>query len=275
MSGCNSKIGAPKTATYAFGAAELRVGALNKVNQLDHTDSTGVLSDAGLTYTREFAELRGGAGNAVLARGVSGSDAKITATMPEQTFRNLQLAVGNGAGADGGSLTTTVTAAQVATDTSVTIATNGTGANAIGAGSVISIHKAGSPEVVQILVVASVAGTTLTLDPTTPLIYDINPLDIVALRNTVNGGQSCGEEYFTVELVAESVGGNPPTVIKGWYGTVTSGLEFSQNNQNFSETSLEISLYPVPQNLVAAGGAMVGASKLIERAPTFMMLPVA
>ena len=271
MAGCSSKIGAPKTNKYVFGAAEVRVGAIGQANKLKHEDSLGVMSDVTLSYTREFTELRGGPGNAVLSRGATGTDAKITATLSEYTHRNLMLMVGNGLPAVSKSHSTTANAVAAVGDTSITIAADGTGVNAIAANDILSIHSVANPQDIQIVQVDSIAGTAVTLKANTPIMYDVAVLDVVTIQNAVGGGANCGEKYLTVQVVAESSNGGAPTVLNGWYGSVTSGLEFSQNNQNFSETPLEISLYPVPSNLTSAGAAMEHVVDLVSAAPTFQM----
>jgi len=271
MAGCSSKIGAPKTNKYVFGSAEVRVGVLSKVNRLKHEDSLGVLSDVTLSFTKEFTELRGGPGNAVLGRGLTGTDSKITATLSEHTHRNLMLMVGNGLTTATKEHATTVNASAAVGDTSITIAADGTGLNAIAQGDILSVYNQSRPEDVQILRVDSIAGTAVTLDAGTPLLFAVEPLDIITLVNPVGGGANCGEQYLTIQVVAESSNGGAPTVIQGWYGSVTSGLDYSQNNQGFSEATVEFSLYPVPSNLTKTGAIMEHAAELIAGAPTFQM----
>lgn len=269
MAGCKSNLGEAQTNKFLFGAPELRVGPLSEAGVLTQAHSLGVIEDAGLTYTREFTEKRGGPGNPVLARGISSSDAMITGSISELTRRNLSLLVGDGIASDADrDLLTTITAVAAIGDTTISVAAVSQGATNLATGDILNIYPVGRPEHIQSVTITSIAALVITIDQ--PLIYALVALDMVSLAVATGIGAVCGESYITVQLVSTLTSGTP-FLVHGWYGSITSGLELSTNNSSFSTSSLEISLYPTPSSLTSVGAVMEPAKKLIDLGKTVLI----
>jgi len=266
MAACSSTLGNSKSNEYIFGASEIRLGGLSDVLKLTGAHSLGVAQDVTLNYAREFTELRGGRNNPVLSRSVSQSDLTVTATLNEATHRNLSLLMGNGTPTTVFQPATTVGATASAGDVALTL-TAAFGTDPV-AGDLLIVHSAIDPAILQVVRVASVTtGTSITLHADTPLLFNVAISDVVDTVNAVSIGSSCGEEYLTCQILLDSVASKTPKVFMGWYGTITSSMEYSQSTTDYGTTSLEMSYYPVPANFTATGGEMEHAATEIAKHP--------
>lgn len=271
MAGCNSTLGNSKSDSYVFGASELRVGSLSNVLKLSQDHSVGVLQDVTINYSREFAELRGGRNNPVLSRSVSQSDLSVSATMNEATYRNLSLMLGNGDNTVTEDVTTTEATGASAAATTLTLAADFNSDPV--AGDLLVVYSAIDPAQIQVVRVASFATPAVTLHADTPLMFDVAVGDVIEKVNPIGIGASCGESYLTAQILLDSTSTNTPKQFLGWYGSITSSLEYSQSTTDYGTMSLEMSFYPVPASLVGAGADMEHAATEIAKYPLGFITP--
>ena len=258
---CLNTLGNSKTNSYIFGASEMRVGALTDVLKLTSAHSIGVLSSVEINFSREFADLRGGRANQLLAKSLSSTDLVVTATGSEATLRNLTLMTGQGITSTTFTANSPLTAAQVVGDTQLST----TADMSLSAGDYLSVVNCDNPGEVQIVKVASVdvTGLIVTLDAATPLIIAVKIGDIVNKMEFAPMSAPCKENFLTCQILLDSVDGDVPRQFLGFYGTVTSSLSYSQTSNDFGEFSMEMTFYQVPASFTATGGALERAADLI------------
>jgi hypothetical protein len=256
---CSNTLGNSKTNSYIFGASEMRIGVLSDVLKLTSANSIGVLNSVEINFAREFADLRGGRANQMLAKGLSQTDLTVTATGSEATIRNMALMAGQGIQEPVFTANSTATAPQVATDTEVTTAVD----MGLVAGDYLSIVDCDNSGAVQIVKVASAAALVVTLDATTPLILAVKAGDIVNKMEFVAMTAPCAENYLTCQILLDSVDSLVPRQFLGFYGLITSSLAYSQSSSDFGEYSMEMSFFQVPSSFTASGGDLERAADLI------------
>ncbi|RKX81773.1 MAG: hypothetical protein DRP70_17340, partial [Spirochaetes bacterium] len=204
-------LGSPVTTKFSIGTAELRIGPLSSANKLLDSHSVGLIDSSSVSITQESVDLEGGFPRILVDTAIVRQSAEITATLREYSRANLNVQLGRGIASVAADYATTVDDVTLAAGAVAIDVPTGEGTN-FTAGDIITTYPVGSPEKVSVMLVASIAIDTLTLDAGTPTLHDYAQGDPVFLSHALPVGDVDQTNYFAVMLVSKENSTGRPIV---------------------------------------------------------------
>ncbi|MNF63699.1 hypothetical protein D3C84_454070 [compost metagenome] len=257
-------LGSPVTNKFQIGTAELRVGPMTSAMKLLQTHSVGLVDSCSVTIGQESVDLEGGFPKQLMDSAVVRQTAEVSTVLREYSRRNLKIAIGDGVTTAVADVATTVGTAASAAATSLTLVA-GTG---ISGSDLVVAYKAGTPETVQILRVASVATNTLTLDASTPLLFDLAVGDPVFVAKQVAIGAVSQTNYMAAAIVQKENSSGRPLVWNFWKASISGNLEYATNASDFASTTMTLKCLQPAAAEYGVGANLAHLANIIPSHPT-------
>ena len=131
----------------------------------------------------------------------------------------------------------------------------------------LTMYPAGQPEKVSIVLVASVATDTVTLDAGTPTLHDYAVGDLIFISHQLPIGDVAQTNYFAVMLVNRENATGRPVGWSFWKGAIASGLEVANNADDFASTELTLKLLEPAAAEFGVGGDLNHLANIIPTHP--------
>lgn len=257
-------LGSPVSNKFMIGTAELRIGPLNQAMKLLQSHSVGLVDSVSVTIGQESVDLEGGFPKQLMDSAIVRQTAEVSAVLREYSRRNLKVAIGDGISTAATDVATTVGTGASAAATSLTVA-SGTG---ISANDLVVAYKPGAPETVQILRVQSVATNTLTLDTSTPLLFDLAIGDPVFVAKQVAIGAVSQTNYMAASVVQKENSTGRPMVWNFWKASISGNLEYATNADDFASTTLTLKCLQPAAAEYGVGANLAHLANVIPSHPT-------
>lgn len=259
-------LGAPVSNKFQIGTAELRVGAMTSAMRLLQTHSVGLVDSVSVTIGQESVDLEGGFPKQLVDSAIVRQTAEVSAVLREYSRRNLKVAIGDGVTTATTDVASTVGATATAPATAVTLETGGAAGMTVG--DLIVSYKTGAPETVQVLRIASITTDTLTLDTTTPLLFDLATGDPVYVASQVAIGAVSQTNYMAAMVVQKENSTGRPLVWNFWKASISGNLEYASNADDFASTTLTLKCLQPAASEYGTGAALEHLAAIIPAHPT-------
>lgn len=257
-------LGSPVSNKFQIGTAELRIGPLTSAMKLLQTHSVGLVDSVSVTIGQESVDLEGGFPKQLMDSAIVRQTAEVSAVLREYSRRNLKVALGDGIATSAADVATTVGTAASTAATSLIVA-SGTG---ISASDLVVAYKPNAPETVQILRVQSIATNTLTLDTSTPLLFDLSIGDPVFVAKQVAIGAVSQTNYMAASVVQKENSSGRPLVWNFWKASISGNLEYATNADDFASTTLTLKCLQPAAAEYGVGANLAHLSNVIPSHPT-------
>lgn len=275
-------LGQPKTKKFNIGTAELRVGALSSANKLTQAHSVGLVDTVTVNVTQESVDLQGGFPKTVVDTAIISQTAEVTGTLREYSRRNMQILLGAGVSStEPTDITTSVAVIASAGAVSLSVPEGEGLAGAVPVitkGMFLVIYPDGNPENVSVVLVDADAtnnvgvADVIALDADTPLLHDVKVGDLVFVAHQVAIGDITRTNYFSVQVLQRENSSGRPVMFNFWKASISTGLEYSTNADDFSSTDLAIKILQPTACEYASGGALEHLANIIPTNPTGMFI---
>jgi hypothetical protein len=257
-------LGSPVSNKFQIGTAELRIGPLTSAMKLLQAHSVGLVDSVSVTIGQESVDLEGGFPKQLMDSAIVRQTAEVSAVLREYSRRNLKVALGDGVATAATDVATTVGTAASTAATSLIVA-SGTG---VSASDLIVAYKPNAPENVQILRVQSISTNTLTLDTSTPLLFDLSIGDPVFVAKQVAIGAVSQTNYMAASVVQKENSSGRPLVWNFWKASISGNLEYATNADDFASTTLTLKCLQPAAAEFGIGANLAHLSNIIPAHPT-------
>jgi hypothetical protein len=268
-----AKLGAPVTAKFQIGVAELRIGPMSLANKLTQAHSVGLIDQATIEITQDSVDLEGGFPRSPVDTAIVRRNGQITATLREYSRRNIKLMIGEGvASSEPSDVASLVTNNAASGGTSISV-TGGTGAD-FNPGDIVVLYPDGDPASVSVCRVESIMTDTLTLDSDTPTLYAYDgTADTIHIyvAQSVGIGYVSTTNYFAGMLIQQDRKTQRPIGFQVWKSTISSGMTIASNAENFASNDLTIKLLDPAASDYASGGPLEHLAAIIPTHPQGLM----
>lgn len=279
-----AQLGAPKTKKAMIGTFEMRVGPLSKAGILAPSHSVGIVDNVKIDVQMDSVDLLTGfpqqAADTAITKFVTG----FTATLRENSRRNLNILLGNSIAdydlssdtATKDSYATLNTSSLVAAG-ATTISTTAAMNPALVAGDYIVIYDTADSTNTSICRVASQTGSSITLDSGTPLVNAFAASSVVTVyraKPIVGGGITGTPNYMSVQLLRTDRGTGRPVGFNFWKCTLASGMSWNASVTEFAGFDMNLKALIPAATEYAAGGSMAHLNNVIPYYPVFMAFDV-
>lgn len=267
-------LGTLRTNILGTGTGEVRIGALSSAGKLTQANSVGAVQSVSFEESTTNIEAKAGSPAQLVAIAVGEKSYSFKAETLERSSANINAAVGNGfiAGIVGGA--TTLTSDELAGATVITLAD----AASVTPGSMLTIYPEGKPEQVSTCLVLSKATNEVTLDPSTPLLYDAPAATDTAtvynvfVSSTISGGSVTGKvSTFSLSWIKQSVSGKP-IVYHFWKVAAKGNFSDSGSSSEFTKVPLEFQVLTPSAADIAVGGSLYHARNMIAKHPVYVIV---
>lgn len=268
-------LGAPQTAKYKIGTAEVRVGTLSNANKLTQSFSIGLLDSVTVEANQTSVDLKGGFPKFLADTAIVEQAVTITAVMREYSRRNLKLLLGEG-----------VEDASPADFESLMVDSNTVGATAFDvtaadgsnytAGDMLIIYCKDVPEEVSVVVVDSVATDTITLATETPLLHDYaGATDTIHVvhAHPVPLGAIVKTSYFSMDVIESERLTGRPLQWKFWKCALAAGMTAASNADDFASMDFQAKALQPAASEYGTGGDLEHMAAIIPSNPMGLYLP--
>lgn len=245
-------LGTAVTDKFHIGNAELRIGPMTLANKLTQTHSVGLLQSATVNFNQESADLEGGLPKQLVDSVITRTNVTVTAQAYEYSRRNIRAMINEGIESVApttysGTVAVSYTAGTTATEviqTTLTLAS-------VTVGDMLVIHNVGSPEKVSVVkVISAVARANpnqlmaeITVDGTkTPVLFDAPQGTLIYKANQIGLGNTTATNYFSASIVSLEHNSGRPKGFTFWKCSVSGGMEYSFNNDNFAVTPITLKI---------------------------------
>lgn len=268
-----AQLGSARTRQWNLGVAEVRLTPLTSSGKALQSHSVGLIDNAVVEVAQESIRLEAGFPRKLVDTAIVSQSSNIRCTLREYSRRNLQVLLGEGVSSSTPTdVATTISGSSViaagATSVPVVLATG------ITAGVTVVIFERGKPETLSVVVVASVASNTLTLDTKTPTLvaYDpgAGPVDVFVAHPIAIGAVS-ETRYFGVQLIQRNPVNGRPRVFDFWKAAISSGMNFETSSQDYGSTELAIEVLEPAADEYASGKPLEHLSGIIPVYPAGRM----
>lgn len=266
-----AQLGSARTKAWNIGTAELRVTPLSSSGKALQAHSVGLVDGVTFESAQESARLEGSFPRKLIDTAIISQTASVRGTLREYSRRNLNVLLGLGvpSGSQTDVATTMSGSATIAGATSFDV----TSAAGISAGDTLVVFPRGKPELLSVVIVASIATNTLTLNAKTPLLVAYDPANPVDVFNAhpIPLGAVAETKYFGVQVVQRNPVSGRPRIIDLWKGAISSGMTLETGNQDYGSTELAIEAMEPSADDYAVGGPLEHLSDIIPVHPTGRM----
>lgn len=266
-----AQLGSARTRQWNLGVAEVRITPLSASGKALQSHSVGLIDNATVEVAQESVRLEGGFPRKLIDTAIAAQTASVRATLREYSRRNLQVLLGQGvsAGSPVDVSTTLSGAATTAGATSMEV----TSATGIATGDTLVVFPRGKPELLSVVMVASVATNTITLEDTTPLLVAYDPATVVDVFNAqpIAIGAVAETKYFGVQLIQRNPVSGRPRVFDFWKSSISTGMTFETSSQDYGSTELGLEILEPAADEYATGGALEHLAKIIPNYPAGRM----
>lgn len=267
-------LGTLRTNILGTGVGEVRIGTLSMAGKLPQANSVGAVQSASFEEATTMIEAEAGSPSQLVAIAFGKKTYSFKAETLERSAANLNAAIGNGIIASATGVDTHLTSDEVAGSTVITVAD----ASAISPGSMITVYPEGKPEQVSVCLVQSKSSNDLTLDASTPLLYDApgstdtDTVYHVYVSNVISGGKvTGGVKNFSLTWIKQSVSGKP-IVYHFWKVAAKGNFTDSGSSTEFTKVPLEFQILTPSLADVAVGGALYHARNMIAKHPVYAII---
>jgi hypothetical protein len=257
-------LGSPVTNKFQIGTAELRLGAMTSAMKLLQANSVGLVDSVSVTIGQESVDLEGGFPKQLMDSAIVRQTAEVSAVLREYSRRNLKVALGDGVTSAVTDVSSTVGTSASAAATSLIVA-SGTG---MSANDLIVAYKPGAPETVQILRIASISTNTLTLDSSTPLLFDLAVSDPVFIAKQVAIGAVAQTNYMSAAVIQKENSTGRPMVWNFWKASISGNLEYATNADDFASTTMTLKCLQPAAAEYGVGANLAHLANVIPAHPT-------
>ena len=262
-----AQLGSAKTRQWNLGVAELRLTPLTSSGKATQSHSVGLLDGSTVEVAQESVRLEGGFPRKLVDTAIAAQNASVRANLREYSRRNLNVLLGQGVSASSPvDVATTLTGVAAAAAVNFNVA-SGAG---IAAGDTLVIFPVGKPELLSVVVVASIASLAVTLEAKTPLlhsydggagpvhVFNAHPIAIGAVAET---------KYFGVQLIQRNPVNGRPRVFDFWKASISTGMTFDMNSTDYGSTELQLEILEPAANEYGVGGSLEHLSDIIPNYP--------
>lgn len=259
-------LGSARTNKFPIGTAELRVGPLTSAGNLKDVHSVGLIDQATLSVSQESAQLLGGFPKKLVDSAITQQSSTISATMREFSRRNLEVLLGEGSQTQPADVTSAVAVSTAVADAVLINVTTSDGSK-FTVGDIITAFPAGVPEQVTVARISSITDDALTLDAGTPVLFDLPVGSPIFISRQIAIGNVSQTNYMAVTLIQKEASTGRPLVFNFWKGSVSSGLEYSTNADDFGSTELTLDLLEPTAAEYGSGGDLEHLANIIPTHP--------
>jgi len=285
-------LGSPKTKKALIGTFELRIGPQNKAGLLTADHSVGIVDQVKLDMQMDSVDLMSGFPQKPVDTAITKFVTGFTATLRENSRRNLNVMLGNGlfdfdgAASDiSGKVDTTTALAVGATALTMDIAFSGV----LTPGDTVVVYDTANPGNVSIAIVdtftakAGAVPASLTLSAHTPLVGVSGSANAFAAGSSVKlykspiiaGGAITGvPNYFSAQLIRLDRGTGRPVGFDFWKTAISAGLSLSASITEFASMEMQLKALEPAATEYATGGIMAHLGTIIPANPVFRAFDV-
>lgn len=273
-------LGSPKTNKVMIGTFELRIGPLNLAAKLTEAHSVGIIDQVKIDVQMDSADLLAGFPQKPADTAITKQVTGITATLRENTSRNLDILLGNGIGnfeTDPADVRGEVSTSSSISSSASTITIQNASGSIVEGGHLV-IYSKDNPGNVQFVRVSTVSGSTVTLDSTLKIHEGFASGERVRFYQptlVAGGGTSPKPKYFTATLLRTDRGTGRPVGFHFWKTTIAAGISLGATVSDFGSFEMQLkALEPAAMDYEGVGTSLHHVATEIQNNPVFTLFDV-